>query len=229
MKVLFEDNHLIAVQKRPGEIVQGDRTGDTPLNELLKDFLKEKYQKPGNVYVGTLHRLDRPVSGLVLFAKTSKAAERMSKAFAKQKIEKTYLAITQKAPSKPKGELKHYLTKNARTNTAQAHKNPVDGGKEAILHYEVLGQLEGKYLLKVSPKTGRPHQIRVQLASMGTPILGDVKYGSTEKTSDRSLYLLCYSMAFEHPVKKEPLVITASFPKNKLWNLAEGIVNKVVF
>lgn len=229
MKVLFEDNHLIAIQKKPGEIVQGDRTGDAPLNELLKDFLKEKYQKPGNVYVGTLHRLDRPVSGLVLFAKTSKAAERMSKAFAQQKIEKTYLAITQKAPANRKGELKHFLTKDSRTNMSKAFDRPVDGSKEALLSYDTIAQLEKKHLLKVSPKTGRPHQIRVQLASMGSPILGDVKYGSTEKTSDRSLYLLCYSMAFEHPVKKEPIVLRADFPKNKLWRMAEDVVNKQVF
>lgn len=216
--VLYEDNHLIAIQKRPGQLVQGDKTGDIPLSDLVKDFLKVKYDKPGKVYLATLHRLDRPVSGLVLFAKTSKAAERMSKAFQKHWIQKTYWAILPGSPHPSSGEIKSYLVKDAKTNRVSSHHFERKDGKEAITTYHTEQVAAKMALVSLGPKTGRSHQLRVHCAlEMKLPILGDVKYGSKEKTSNRSLYLLSKKMVFAHPVTKASITIEARIPEFGHW------------
>jgi 23S rRNA pseudouridine1911/1915/1917 synthase len=177
MKILYEDNHLIAVRKRVGDIVQGDKTGDVPLSDMVKNFLKDKYQKPGNVYLGVVHRLDRPVSGIVLFAKTSKALPRLNKMFAEHKgVKKTYLAIVANKPSQPQGTLTHWLTRNEKQNTARAYDREVPGSKKAVLDYRLIAQSERYFLLEIELHTGRHHQIRCQLSKMGCPIRGDLKY-----------------------------------------------------
>jgi len=218
MTVLYEDNHLIFVNKQAGEIVQGDKTGDTPLSEIVKEWIKEKYSKPGNVYLGVVHRLDRPVSGVVLFAKTSKALPRLNNMFANHdKVKKTYWAIVQNKPEAPKGRLTHWLTRNEKNNTARAYDHEVAGSKKAILDYELIASSDRYHLLQIHLHTGRHHQIRCQLAKMGCPIKGDLKYGAPRSNPDGSISLHARHLTIEHPVSHEQISITAPVPNNSLW------------
>jgi len=216
-QVLYEDNHLILVNKEPGLLVQGDRTGDITLPDLVKQYLKEKYDKPGDVFLGVVHRIDRPVSGLVVLAKTSKGLERMTELFRNRKVHKTYWAITKRKPFPAQGRLVHYLVKNENNNTVTAYNEEVEGSLKAELNYRYLGTLNEHHLIEVNPITGRPHQIRVQLAKMGWPIRGDVKYGYPKPNPDASINLHSRRIHFLHPVKKEDLLITAGVPRSEFW------------
>lgn len=217
MEVIYEDNHLIAVNKSCGEIVQGDKTGDQPLSESLKIWLKEKYNKPGNVFVGVTHRLDRPVSGIVLFAKTSKALARLNDMFRTGAIKKTYWAIVKCCPSKPEGELTHWLVRNEKQNKSYAYDTEQPNSKKAILHYKLIARSENYFLLEIDLKTGRHHQIRCQLAKMGCPIKGDLKYGFERSNKDGGISLHARSAAFTHPVSKQEITIVAPVPNDPLW------------
>ena len=218
MKILYEDNHLIAVRKRVGDIVQGDKTGDVPLSDMVKNFLKDKYQKPGTVYLGVVHRLDRPVSGVVLFAKTSKALPRLNKMFAEHKgVKKTYLAIVANKPSQPQGTLTHWLTRNEKQNTARAYDREVPGSKKAVLDYRLIAQSERYFLLEIELHTGRHHQIRCQLSKMGCPIRGDLKYGAPRSNPDGGISLHAWRLELEHPVSHQNIVIEAPLPEERLW------------
>ena len=223
-RVLLEDNHLLIVNKLPSEIVQGDKTGDKPLNETLKQYLKVKYNKPGNVFVGVVHRLDRPVSGAVIFAKTSKALTRLNQMVKERLIKKTYLAIVKQPPPKESDTITHYLVRNQKKNKSFAHKKPVANSKEAILSYKLIATSKDYYLLEVDLHTGRHHQIRAQLAAIGCPIKGDLKYGFPRSNPDASISLHARKLAFVHPVKKEPVVITAPTPNDVLWNYFENLL-----
>ena len=214
-RIIYEDNHLIAVTKRSGEIVQGDKTGDKPLSEEIKSYLKTKYKKPGNVFLGTIHRLDRPTSGIVLFAKTSKSLSRMNELFKNKKVQKTYYAITEDMPNKAKGVIISLLKKNQKQNKSYITK--LDDGKKSELEYELIEKLQNYFLIKVKPKTGRHHQIRVQLSSIGCKIKGDVKYGAKRANKDKSICLHSYSISFVHPVKNELINLKCDFPKNDIW------------
>ena len=214
---LYEDNHVIIVYKESGEIVQGDKTGDTPLSDIVKAYLKEKYQKPGNVFLGVVHRLDRPVSGLVIFARTSKALSRLNEMFRVGDIHKTYWAITQSAPSENEGELEHWLVRNERQNKSYAYTREVPGSKRAVLRYCQLAQGEHYSLLEVTLLTGRHHQIRCQLAAMGCPIKGDLKYGAHRSNPDGSISLMSRRVEFLHPVSKQPISVEAPLPVDSLW------------
>lgn len=218
MKILYEDNHLIAVRKRVGDIVQGDKTGDVPLSDMVKNFLKDKYQKPGNVYLGVVHRLDRPVSGVVLFAKTSKALPRLNKMFAEHKgVKKTYLAIVANKPPQPQGTLTHWLTRNEKQNTARAYDREVPGSKKAVLDYRLIAQSERYFLLEIELHTGRHHQIRCQLSKIGCPIRGDLKYGAPRSNPDGGISLHAWRLELEHPVSHQNIVIEAPLPEERLW------------
>ena len=218
MEVLYEDNHLIIVNKSPCEIVQGDKTGDKPLSEIVADYLKEKYNKPGNVFVGVVHRLDRPVSGVVLFAKTSKALSRMNAMFAdKEKVRKTYWAIVEKSPVQLEATLVHWLRKNEEQNKSYVVTKGAPGSKEAILDYKTLTVGDNYSLLEVQLKTGRHHQIRCQLSANGTIIRGDLKYGAKRSLPDGSISLHARSLIFEHPVTHERIEVVAPPPKAQLW------------
>ena len=218
MKVLYEDNHIIVVNKQSGEIVQGDKTGDTPLSDIVKVYLKEKYNKPGNVFLGVVHRLDRPVSGVVLFAKTSKALPRLNKLFAEhEKVKKTYWAIVANKPAQENGTLTHWLTRNEKTNTAKAYDREVPNSKKAELDYRLIAASERYFLLEITLHTGRHHQIRCQLAKMGCPIKGDLKYGAPRSNPDGSICLHARHLELEHPVSHELLSITAPVPQDALW------------
>ena len=223
MEVVYEDNHLIVVDKTSSEIVQGDKTGDVPLSETVKQYIKEKYAKPGEVYLGVVHRLDRPVSGLVVFARTSKALSRMNEMFRKKKIKKTYWAIVKNLPSQEEGELVHYLVRNEKQNKSYAYDKEVPHSKRAVLHYKLIGRSQNYFLLEVDLKTGRHHQIRCQLAKMGCPIKGDLKYGFARSNPDGSISLHARSMRFIHPVSKKPVELTAPLPADKLWNTFDSI------
>ena len=214
-RIIYEDNHLIAVTKRSGEIVQGDKTGDKPLSEEIKSYLKTKYEKPGNVFLGTIHRLDRPTSGIVLFAKTSKSLSRMNELFKNKKVQKTYYAVTEDKPNKEKGVIISLLKKNQKQNKSYITK--LDDGKKSELEYELIEKLQNYFLIKVKPKTGRHHQIRVQLSSIGCKIKGDVKYGAKRANKDKSICLHSYSISFVHPVKNELINLKCDFPKNDIW------------
>ena len=214
-RIIYEDNHLIAVTKRSGEIVQGDKTGDKPLSEEIKSYLKTKYKKPGNVFLGTIHRLDRPTSGIVLFAKTSKSLSRMNELFKNKKVQKTYFAVTEGIPKKEKGVIISLLKKNQKQNKSYITK--LDDGKKSELEYELIEKLQNYFLIKVKPKTGRHHQIRVQLSSIGCKIKGDVKYGAKRANKDKSICLHSYSISFVHPVKNELINLKCDFPKNDIW------------
>jgi 23S rRNA pseudouridine1911/1915/1917 synthase len=218
MTVVYEDNHIIIVNKSASEIVQGDKTGDTPLAETVKAYLKEKYQKPGNVFIGVTHRLDRPVSGLVVFAKTSKALTRLNEMFRTSEVKKTYWAIVKQCPPQMEGELVHYLVRNEKQNKSYAYDREVPNSKKAILHYRVIGHSENYFLLEVDLKTGRHHQIRCQLAKMGCPIKGDLKYGAPRSNPDGSICLHSRRVQFTHPVSKERIDVTAPVPEGNLWN-----------
>lgn len=218
MKILYEDNHLIAVRKRVGDIVQGDKTGDVPLSDMVKNFLKDKYQKPGNVYLGVVHRLDRPVSGVVLFSKTSKALPRLNKMFSEHKgVKKTYLAIVVNKPAQPQGTLTHWLTRNEKQNTARAYDREVPGSKKAVLDYRLVAQSERYFLLEIELHTGRHHQIRCQLSKIGCPIRGDLKYGAPRSNPDGGISLHAWRLELEHPVSHQNIVIDAPLPEERLW------------
>ncbi|PZD76914.1 RluA family pseudouridine synthase [Mesonia sp. K7] len=218
LQVIYEDNHLIIVNKRPGDIVQGDKTGDKPLSEVVKSYLKDKYNKPGNVYLGVVHRLDRPTSGIVLFAKTSKALSRMNKMFVNKEVKKTYLAIVKGTPQKEKETLIHFLKRNQKQNKSYANLKEVEGSKKGILHYELLKKLDNYSTVKINLETGRHHQIRSQLSAIGFPIKGDLKYGFDRSNPDASISLHAWQIEFIHPVQKEKILVKASPPKNVLWD-----------
>ncbi len=218
MEILFEDNHLIIVNKRAGDIVQGDKTGDTPLSDIIKDYIKRRDAKPGNVFLGVVHRLDRPVSGVCLFAKTSKALARMNALFAKhEQVRKTYWAITANQPPQAEGTLVHWLTRDERRNVARAYEREVPNSKRAELDYRTVGRSDRYWLLEVDLHTGRHHQIRCQLAKMGCPIKGDLKYGAPRSNSDGSISLHARRLTFTHPVTKQEITVEAPVPEEKLW------------
>lgn len=218
MTVVYEDNHIIIVNKNSSEIVQGDKTGDTPLSEIVKQYLKEKYNKPGNVFIGVTHRLDRPVSGLVIFAKTSKVLPRLNEMFKNSEVKKTYWAIVKNCPKEMEGELVHFLTRNEKQNKSYASDKEVKDSKQAILHYKLIGRSQNYFLLEIDLKTGRHHQIRCQLAKMGCPIKGDLKYGSPRSNPDGSICLHARKVSFLHPVSKEPIHVEAPVPEDNLWH-----------
>lgn len=226
MTVLYEDNHIIIVNKTTSEIVQGDKTGDKPLSEIVKEWLKEKYNKPGNVFCGVTHRLDRPVSGIVVFAKTSKALSRMNEMFKNKDVKKTYWAIVKNTPKQPVGTLKHYLIKNEKQNKSYAHNTEKPGSKLAILHYKLIAHSDKYNLLEVDLETGRHHQIRVQLAQMGCPIKGDLKYGSERSNADGGISLHARKISFIHPVSKELIEVVAPLPDDNLWTALENGITK---
>lgn len=223
MNVVYEDNHIIIVNKASGEIVQGDKTGDIPLSETVKQYIKEKYQKPGNVFLGVVHRLDRPVSGLVVFAKTSKALSRLNDMFRTGDVHKTYWAIVKRGDIAPEATLTDWLTRNERQNKSYAHPREVPGSKKAVLSYKVRSVSDNYMLLEVHLMTGRHHQIRCQLANMGCPIKGDLKYGSPRSNPDGSISLMSRRVELVHPVSKETIVAEAPVPNDRLWQaLAEN-------
>lgn len=215
--VIYEDNHLIIVNKAAGIIVHADKTGDKTLEDYVKEYIKFKYNKPGDVFLGTVHRLDRPVSGLIIFAKTSKALIRMNEMFKKRNIQKTYWAITFKKPAKNSGRLVNWLKKDESKNIVTAYDTEVDGSQKAELNYRYLGNINQYHLIEIDPITGRPHQIRVQLASIGCPIKGDVKYGASKGNYDGSINLHSRRVYFMHPVKNEPLICKAAVPEESFW------------
>ncbi|MBD0776491.1 RNA pseudouridine synthase [Maribacter sp. ANRC-HE7] len=218
LQVLHEDNHLIVVNKRPGDIVQGDKTGDTPLSEVVKQFIKAKYNKPGNVYLGVPHRLDRPTSGIVVFAKTSKALPRLNKLFADKEAKKTYWAIVKNRPPKDYDTLTQWLRRNTKQNKSYANNKEVPDSKKAILTYRLIKELDNFFLLEIDLQTGRHHQIRAQLSAIGCPIKGDLKYGFDRSNKDGSIHLHARRLSFIHPVQKEPLEIIAPTPNDPVWN-----------
>jgi len=218
MTVIYEDNHIIAVNKSSSEIVQGDKTGDQPLSETIKLYLKEKYNKPGEVFLGVTHRLDRPVSGVVLFAKTSKALTRLNEMFRKHEVQKTYWAIVKEKPELPEGRLEHYLIRNEKQNKSVAFDTERSDAKKAALSYRLIAQSDTYYLLEIQLETGRHHQIRCQLAKMGCPIKGDLKYGFPRSNPNGGISLHARSVEFIHPVSKEKIRLTAPVPEDdKLW------------
>ena len=217
MQVVYEDNHIIIVNKESGEIVQGDKTGDIPLSETVKEYIKEKYQKPGAVFLGVVHRLDRPVSGLVVFARTSKALTRLNKMFAEGDVHKTYWALVKNAPQKTEDTLTHWLVRNEKQNKSYAYATEKPNAKKAILKYRLIGKSDNYSLLEVQLMTGRHHQIRCQLAAMGCPIKGDLKYGAPRSNPDGSISLQSHRVEFIHPVSKERITVEAPLPDDPLW------------
>ncbi len=218
MTILYEDNHIIVVNKASGEIVQGDKTGDSPLSDAVKAYIKEKYAKPGAVFLGVVHRLDRPVSGVVVFARTSKALTRLNEMFRTGKVHKTYHAIVANRPKEAEATLTHWLTRNEKQNKAYAHPREVASSKQAVLDYRLLASSERYHLLEVNLHTGRHHQIRCQLAAMGCAIKGDLKYGAPRSNPDGSICLHARSVAFEHPVSRQPIHVIAPYPEAiSLW------------
>lgn len=218
LKVLYEDNHIIIVNKRAGDIVQGDKTGDIPLSEVVKSYIKEKYHKPGNVYIGVAHRLDRPTTGVIVFSKTSKALPRLNKLFAEKDAKKTYWALVKQMPPKTEDTLVHWLKKNPKNNKSTPYTKEVTDGKKAILHYKVLKTLDNYYLIEVGLETGRHHQIRSQLSSIGCPIKGDLKYGFDRSNPDASISLHARTLSFIHPVSNEHIHVEAPLPNDPLWD-----------
>jgi len=216
--VVYQDNHIIVVNKRAGDIVQGDKTGDKPLSDVVKEYIAEKYNKPGNVYLGTVHRLDRPTTGLVIFSKTSKALPRLNKLFISKDISKTYWALVKNEPKKEAGTLIHWLKKNPKNNKSRAHIKEIPESKKAILHYKLIRSLDNYFLLEINLETGRHHQIRVQLSSIGSPIKGDLKYGFDRSNKDASISLHARNIKFIHPVSNIEINITAPLPKDPIWD-----------
>lgn len=216
-QIIYEDNHLLVLNKPAGMLVQGDNTGNTPIVEFGKNYIREKYKKPGKVFLGVVHRLDRPVSGVVVLARTSKALERMNKLFRDRKVQKTYWAVVKRKPPKEKDKLTHWVVKDTAKNKVTAYTSPKDGAQKAELSYRILGSLNNHHLLEVVPLTGRPHQIRVQLAGIGCPVRGDIKYGFHKPNPDGSINLHARKIHFIHPVKKEPITCKAALPENEFW------------
>jgi 23S rRNA pseudouridine1911/1915/1917 synthase len=217
-EILFEDNHLIAAFKKPSDLSQGDKTGDTSLDKEIKKYIAEKYHKPGDVFLGVVHRLDRPVSGVILYARTSKALERLNEMFRTGDIVKTYLAIVRERPPEDQATLIHYLKKNEKQNKTYVYDNEVKGSKKASLEYRLAGRSERYYLLEITLHSGRHHQIRAQLAAIGCPIKGDLKYGYSRSNNDGSISLMARRLEFMHPVKKEKIIITSPFPGGDIWH-----------
>ena len=222
MKIVYEDNHVIIASKRSGEIVQGDKTGDRTLADDVKEYIKEKYAKPGNVFLGVTHRLDRPVWGLVVFAKTSKALARLNDMFRNGEVHKTYWAICQNAPAEPEATLTHWITRNEKQNKSYAYDREVPGSKKAVLHYRTISRSERYTLVEIELMTGRHHQIRCQLAKIGCPIKGDLKYGARRSNPDGSISLLARKVEFIHPVSKELICVESQVPDDNLWREISG-------
>jgi 23S rRNA pseudouridine1911/1915/1917 synthase len=218
LQVLFEDNHLIIINKRVGDIVQGDKTKDKPLSDVVKEYIAFKYEKPGNVFLGVVHRLDRPTSGIVIFAKTSKALERLNKMLREKTVKKTYWAIVKDTPPKEQDTLIHYLKKNPKNNKSTSYKKETDTCKKAVLHYKIIQKLNNYYLIEIDLETGRHHQIRCQLACVGSPIKGDLKYGFNRSNKDGGIHLHARKINFIHPVSKEEINIISPLPKDVLWD-----------
>lgn len=218
LNILFEDNHLIIVNKQSGDIVQGDKTGDTPLSEIIKEYIKDTYNKPGNVFLGVVHRLDRPTTGVVVFAKTSKALERFNKMLRNKEVNKTYWAIVKNIPNKLEDTLIGFLKKNPKNNKSTSYSSEIEGSKKATLHYKVIKSLDNYHLLEVDLETGRHHQIRCQLSSIGCPIKGDLKYGFDRSNKDASIHLHARKIEFIHPVTKENISLMAPTPNDPIWN-----------
>lgn len=218
LQVLHEDNHIIVINKRVGDIVQGDKTGDQPLSDVVKDYLKEKYNKPGDVYLGVVHRLDRPTTGILVFAKTSKALTRLNESFKNRETQKIYFAIVKNSPPKTEDTLTHFLKRNPKNNTSKAHTKEVPESKIASLSYNIFQKLDNYYALEIALHTGRHHQIRAQLAAIGCPIKGDLKYGFDRSNKDGGIHLHAKSLQFIHPVTKIIINLTAPFPNDSIWN-----------
>lgn len=218
LQVLHEDNHIIIVNKRAGDIVQGDKTGDKPLSDVVKEYIKSKYNKPGAVFLGTVHRLDRPTSGVVIYARTSKALERLNKMLREKTIQKTYWAVVNNQPKKTVDTLINFLKKNPKNNKSTAYPKEINGSKKAILHYTVLKKLDNYSLLEIDLETGRHHQIRVQLSNIGSIIKGDLKYGAKRSNKDGSIHLHARKIEFTHPVSKDLIKITAPTPSDSIWD-----------
>ncbi len=219
LQILHEDNHIIVINKRAGDIVQGDKTGDKPLSEIVKEYIKEKYNKPGEVFLGVVHRLDRPTTGIVVFARTSKALERLNAMFSNRETQKTYWAVVKNKPSKAEDTLVHYLKRNEKNNTSKAHLKEVPESKKASLDYKIIKELDNYYVLEINLHTGRHHQIRAQLNAIGCPIKGDLKYGFDRSNPDGGIHLHARKLVFNHPVKKETIKLIAPAPKDVIWNL----------
>lgn len=218
LQVLHEDNHIIVINKRVGDIVQGDKTGDKPLSEVVKEYIKDKYNKPGEVYLGVVHRLDRPTTGIVLFARTSKALTRMNALFSNRETQKTYWAIVKNKPENCEDRLVHYLKRNEKNNTSKAHSKEVPESKIASLDYKIIASLQNYFALEINLHTGRHHQIRAQLAAIGSPIKGDLKYGFERSNPDGGIHLHARKLVFQHPVTKENIEIIAPTPNDPVWN-----------
>ena len=218
LQILHEDNHIIVINKRIGDIVQGDKTGDKPLSEVVKEYIKEKYNKPGEVFLGVVHRLDRPTTGIVVFARTSKALTRLNELFSNRETQKTYWAIVKNKPEKEQDTLVHFLKRNEKNNTSKAHIKEVAESKKASLDYKIIKTLDNYFALEINLHTGRHHQIRAQLAAIGCPIKGDLKYGFDRSNLDGGIHLHARKLVFIHPVSKEVLEIIAPTPKNSIWN-----------
>lgn len=218
LQILHEDNHIIVVNKRVGDIVQGDKTGDKPLSEIVKEYIKEKYNKPGEVFLGVVHRLDRPTTGIVVFAKTSKALERLNKMFRERETSKTYWAVVKNKPPKTEDNLIHFLKRNEKNNTSKAHLKEIPESKKASLDYKIIKELNNYFSLEINLHTGRHHQIRAQLQAIGCPIKGDLKYGFDRSNPDGGIHLHARKLAFIHPVSKEKIEIIAPTPSDSIWN-----------
>lgn len=219
LQVLFEDNHIIVINKRVGDLVQGDKTGDVPLSDIVKAYIKEKYNKPGAVFLGVIHRLDRPTTGIVVFAKTSKALTRLNETFKNRETQKTYWAIVKNQPPQKEDILIHYIKRNPKNNTSKAHVNEVPESKKASLAYKIIKKLDNYYALEVDLHTGRHHQIRAQLAAIGCPIKGDLKYGFDRSNADGGIHLHARKLTLIHPVTKENLEFIAPTPEETIWKL----------
>lgn len=218
LQVLHEDNHIIVVNKRVGDIVQGDKTGDKPLSEVVKEYIKDKYNKPGEVFLGVVHRLDRPTTGIVVFARTSKALTRLNELFSKRETQKTYWAVVKNKPPKTEDNLVHFLKRNEKNNTSKAHLKEVPESKKASLDYKIIKELNNYFALEINLHTGRHHQIRAQLSAIGCPIKGDLKYGFDRSNPDGGIHLHARKLLFIHPVTKEPVEIIAPTPNEVIWN-----------
>jgi 23S rRNA pseudouridine1911/1915/1917 synthase len=217
LQILHEDNHIIVVNKRVGDIVQGDKTGDKPLSEVVKEYIKDKYNKPGEVFLGVVHRLDRPTTGIVVFARTSKALTRLNEMFSNRETQKTYWVVVKKKPAKSEDKLVHYLKRNEKNNTSKAHLKEVHESKLASLDYKIIKELNNYFALEINLHTGRHHQIRAQLSAIGSPIKGDLKYGFDRSNPDGGIHLHARKLVFTHPVTKEKIEIVAPIPEDVIW------------